>query len=929
MRKSFALLALALAVLLPPELSAQSGTLTGVVRDRETDAPISGAEIQILPAGRTVYSDAEGRFTTSLAAGTYSLVVETMGFASVRRSPVRIHSGATTDVALHLDIDPVQGDEIVVTASRTREKTKNAPNMTDILHERELGDRPVPTIADHLRSTPGVDLADNGIQSKNVVVRGFNNAFSGALHFLTDYRLAGLPSLRVNLFHFVPANSEDLERIEVVLGPASALYGPNTANGVVHVLTKSPLDGEETVVAAAGGERSLFQGAFRTSHILTGDSTFGIKLSGQYQRGDEWEYTDPVERSALEGVMTNPDSVRAVLAAMGVPPEEIEVRMSRIGRRDFDMRRWSWEARADWRVGEEATAVFQAGMTNADGIELTGVGAGQTRDWRYSYYQARFHRNRMFAQAYLNTSDAGDSFLLRQGASLVDRSRMWSVQLQHGFSLADGAQDFTYGADYFRTEPRTEGTIHGQYEGDDEITEVGAYVQSRTRIGDRLELLMALRGDDSSVLDDLVWSPRAGLIFRPVEGQSLRLTYNRAFSTPTTLNTFLDINAGPTAGQLGSLGYFLRATGPGMEGLHFMRDGALLGMRSPFTPVGAGGPGQLLPPDVSHLYQFGLGLVHRQGIIDDATYAYLSGFTPTNSQIGINLFNPSPNAFSIQPVEGAMIADTPPLKESITTTYELGYQGLIRDRISVAADVWYSERTNFTSPLLLRTPLLTMDQADLVAFFQSVGLSPEQAAGLGGALGSQPWTTGTTGAPDPGIPLAVASSDDVTTTGADMIVSYINFGEVDLWGADLKVDASLSERWTLGGMASWVSDDHFDVDGQLVALNAPDFKGALSLGYRDVVSGLSGEVRLRHTAGFPVNSAEFVGTECIGGVGPLVQPCVEDYTLVDLLLGYELSRLPVTLQLSVTNVFDEDYRSFVGVPPIGRLALFRVKWDLR
>ena len=111
---------------------------------------------------------------------------------------------------------------------------------------------------------PGVDIITEGIQSTNVLVRGFNNIFSGSLHALTDHRLAGVPSLRVNLLHFIPSTDEDIERMEVVLGPGSALYGPNTANGVLHIFTRSPLDSASTgtTVTLGGGERSVFPGVF-------------------------------------------------------------------------------------------------------------------------------------------------------------------------------------------------------------------------------------------------------------------------------------------------------------------------------------------------------------------------------------------------------------------------------------------------------------------------------------------------------------------------------------------------------------------------------------------------------------------------------------------------------------------------------------------
>jgi iron complex outermembrane receptor protein len=148
----------------------------------------------------------------------------------------------------------------------------------------------------------GVDVITSGVQSTNVVVRGFNNIFSGALHTLTDYRVAGVPSLRVNFMHFIPQTDDDISRMEVVLGPGSALYGPNTANGVLHILTKSPLDEPGTSISLAGGERSLFHGSFRTAQRVS--DKFGFKVSGQW--GVRWLFPDSGDESITDALPTSP-----------------------------------------------------------------------------------------------------------------------------------------------------------------------------------------------------------------------------------------------------------------------------------------------------------------------------------------------------------------------------------------------------------------------------------------------------------------------------------------------------------------------------------------------------------------------------------------------------------------------------------------------
>ena len=97
--------------------------------------------------------------------------------------------------------------------------------------------------------------------------------------------------------------------------------------------------------------------------------------------------------------------------------------------------------------------------------------------------------------------------------------------------------------------------------------------------------MLAGRIDDHSILPEKVFSPRAALVFKPTEEQAFRVTYNRAFSTPTSLNFFLDIPAGlaPNA-SLAQLGFTVRAFGTGRDGYSFLNpDGSLQGMRSPFA----------------------------------------------------------------------------------------------------------------------------------------------------------------------------------------------------------------------------------------------------------------------------------------------------------------------------------------------------------
>ncbi|MFQ5537250.1 MAG: TonB-dependent receptor domain-containing protein [Gemmatimonadota bacterium] len=917
-------------------VAAQEGTLTGRVSNAETGEPIPQAQISILGTNRGTLSNTEGRYTIALPAGTYDIAVEVVGYRSTRFDNITVAAGQITNLDMKLYSQAQELEGMVVTASRgVAEKATETVATTHVVGSLEIEEKTVTTPAEYLRNAPGVDIITEGVQSTNVVVRGFNNIFSGALHMLTDNRLAGVPSLRVNLMHFIPANSEDVERMEVVLGPGSALYGPNTANGVVHIITKSPLDDQGTTVSLAGGERSVFQGQFRSAFLVS--DNLGFKISGQYLKGNEWEYTDPVEAAARQQALTDPAACLTDKAIRGFDVATAELSCARVGQRDFDIERYGFEARADLAFGGDGRLVGTYGRTSATGIELTGLGAGQTKDWIYEFYQARLRKGRLFAQAYINKSDAGNSFLLRDGVPLIDNSKLIVAQIQHGFSVGGDAQNFTYGVDYFGTRPDTKGSINGSYEDNDNFDEWGVYLQSKTALSDKLDLVFAGRMDSHSLLPDDVFSPRAGLVFRPTEDQSIRFSYNRAFSTPSSLNFFLDISGGAAPAPLGPLGYTIRAFGTGPNGYSFQNpDGSLRGIRSPFNPAGAD---KLLPADPAVLWQLAVGVLQAQGAIDAGTAQLLGSLSPTSSDIGLMLFDITTQ--EVTPLSATRIPDVPSIRESNTETFEVGWTGIIQERLKVTADVYWMKKNNFVSPLLVQTPLVLLNGQDVGSFITvplvtaitqqliAAGLDPATAQAQAQAQAAVLVPQLAAGIAQ--IPLGVVSSDQVAAKGADIIVTYRNVGDVSLWGADFAFQWFLNDQWTLNGTYSHVSDDYFKItDGAPIALNAPKDKGSLAVAYRNTYSGFNAEARMRFSSSFPAESAGFVGTKCItGGTGGVFEEdCVEAFTLFDVNLGYKIPNTAATIQASVTNLFNTGYRSFVGVPKIGRFAMFRVKYDL-
>ena len=313
-------------------LQAQQGSISGQVTDQSTGQALAQAQIQVLGGGTSggALSDAQGNFTVSLDPGSYSIVAVLLGYETVRVDGISVSGGAATEITVGMTSTALALAPVSVTVSRGQEASSlSAPAQVSIVTADDISRIASTSTADFLKALPGVDVSQVGINQSNTVTRGFNNVFSGSLLVLTDYRYARVPSIRLNNYNLHPTTPLDIERIEVVLGPAAALYGPNASSGVMHIITSSPIDRPGTSMTLSGGNQSMLRGVFR--HAWAFSEKAGFKVSGQYFRGNDFEYTDPVEAVAKA-------------ANTGSLP---------IGERDFFSSHYGCEARLDLRPWDD------------------------------------------------------------------------------------------------------------------------------------------------------------------------------------------------------------------------------------------------------------------------------------------------------------------------------------------------------------------------------------------------------------------------------------------------------------------------------------------------------------------------------------------------------------------------------------------------
>ncbi len=897
----FAPLVVALLTCVSRPVAAQQGSLVGTVRDASTGEPMAGVQIQVIggpaaAAGGTFTSESGG-FRVDLPGGRYSVVATMVGYRTFRRDGVEVGSGRAVHLAISMESRAVALNPLVVSVGRgEQEKALDAPAAVSVVPRQQITDRAATTPVDYVKALPGVDVAQTGLDQSNTVTRGFNNVFSGALLVMVDDRYASVPSLGLNAFDMIPTTPLDIQRVEVVLGPASALYGPNASNGVLHVITKSPIDYPGTELSVSGGSRNIFQGALRQAWKF--NDQLGFKVSGQYFRGNDFVYRDPVEEA---------DSAQN-------PSNRL------IGARDFNAQHYGASAELDWRPWDDGEVAATYGYNDlAHSIELTGLGAGQAKGWIYQYGQVRVKKGRFFAQTFLNKNDAGGTWLLRTGMPVVDRSTFWAGQAQYGLTPAKGL-DLITGVDVSRTNPITDGTITGVNEGHDNTTDAGAYAQATKTLTRKFDVVGALRVDYDSNLANLVLSPRAALEFKPRPGQTFRLTFNRAFDTPTTDNLFLDILAGRLP-ITSSLGYEVRTEGVPSTG-YTWTDRCAGGYGPGYCMYSPFATGQL-PANGAAVWNQVLQVAAQNPVLQGA----LTQMGLTAQQFAAIVANPG--AGDLQTILQRFNSENPQvpflpdaagprtvsrLRPTITNTLEAGYKGLLADRLRLAVDVYSTWIKDFVGPLRVETPSVFLTSGSVATFVTgrlvAAGVPAGAAQQLAGeiALGLAQIPLGTV-APD-------QRHDDA------LVLTYRNFGSVNLWGSDLGVELLATDRLSLNGSFSYVSKQCFDFnrDGncystQDVALNAPQERGSLGVRYDDKLAGFSVEGRMRYSGAFPMNSGVYVGR-------------VDQYTVFDANVAYEVPWASgTTMSLTVSNLFNDWHQEFVGAPKLGRIALVRMEYD--
>jgi iron complex outermembrane receptor protein len=528
---------------------AQNGQVTGTVVD-QAGLGVPGATVQIAgAAGRDLTtSGATGSYRfAGLKAGTYRVTVSLVGFSQAV-SDVVVSEAGTVVPPLTLKLASLT-ENVVVSATRNGTPLIDAPATMTVLTSAELQSSPAQNYGDLLRSVPGLNVIQLSARDVNITSRQATGTLSNTQLVLLDGRSVYLDFFGVVLWDLMPANLDNIKQIEVVRGPASAVWGANALTGVVNIITKSPREAPGSEATFTGGFMSRDAGSSVGKGVggLVGanasladapNATWSYRVSGGYFAADAFprpsgtipiitDPRDPTGRTTVGG---------ATYPADGAGPFGTAFSNRGANQPKFD-------ARVDQELGSNGRLTYEGGVAGTQGVIYTGVGpfdiqSGSTLSFgRINYsrdaLKINFFVNRLHAEApNLLFPDAATGQPLLMNLT----TKTWDFEAGDAFPVGS-RQVLSVGGNVRRN--NFDITLAPQAQ---DRSELGAYVQDEIFFLDWVRFNIGGRVDKFGNLSDPFFSPRLSANFKVLPQQAVRVSFNRAFRSPSVINNYLLAN---------------------------------------------------------------------------------------------------------------------------------------------------------------------------------------------------------------------------------------------------------------------------------------------------------------------------------------------------------------------------------------------------
>jgi iron complex outermembrane receptor protein len=299
-------------------LSAQEvGTLRGTVVNQATSGPVAGAIVSLRETRYRTQTNEDGVFVLSgIPRGEFSVTAAAIGLAPYA-ARITISPGQTTELEIRMAPTAVNLRELVVTASKTETEVRDVPAAVSVVSSADIERSGATNFTEAVKTVPGVSMGSFGENFNSVQLRGlprFGNENEAVL-VLVD----GVPQTDArNSTQLLTIPIANIDRVEVVKGPNSALYGRTAIGGVVNMITEDPPAEPSFRFRLQGGQWDFIRGDVTAAGPLAAGSRSGYLISwtGGRQRSFHDFNAYSRRQSSLFGKFTTaPDAKTDILVS--------------------------------------------------------------------------------------------------------------------------------------------------------------------------------------------------------------------------------------------------------------------------------------------------------------------------------------------------------------------------------------------------------------------------------------------------------------------------------------------------------------------------------------------------------------------------------------------------------------------------------------
>lgn len=532
-----------LAMLIPfladassPQQDGSDANIYGHVIDKQSGKHLPYITIFVKGTNIGTTTDTSGHyFLKNLPTGTISLEVKSVGFRTTQKS-ITIDANSTKELNFAIEQDDIALDDVVVSANRNETKRKLAPNLVNVLSPKLFDATQSVCLAQGLNFQPGVRTEDDcqNCGFTQVRINGLDGHYS---QILIDSRPVFSALNGIYGLEQIPTNM--IERVEVVRGGGSALFGASAIGGTINIITKEPSRNSAEVghsFMSIGGKNSFDNTTSANLSLVTDNNRAGFYIYGQNRYRQPFDY-DGDGYSELPVLHNQTLGLNSFLKLN--PYSKLTLQYHGIH---------------EFRRGGNMLDHIAHEANIAEQTEHNIQGGGLSYDYfspnRENRVNAYFSFQSTARKSYYGGIGEGtpDDIEAAQKAYGTTHGLTYilGAQYMHSFSkLIFMPSDLTLGAEY--NHDGLKDIILGYNRDFRQNARIGSLFFQNEWKNKRWSLLIGGRLDKHNFVDHIIFSPRANIRFNPTEDVNLRASYAGGFRAPQVFDE--DLHIGIVGGE--------------------------------------------------------------------------------------------------------------------------------------------------------------------------------------------------------------------------------------------------------------------------------------------------------------------------------------------------------------------------------------------